>query len=175
ALTLYNEQADRAQAQAERVARSRPLQRALEHRDRRALRRIVAGKALYVVGARGLQAGSTPVLAARLPVDVVTRTKHLGEVVATVPLDNTLIERLRSRAAFASGDLLVLLEGTRIAASAPPLRGTAPVAAGRSATVSLAGTRYRAFVAPGLPGAPSARLAVLTRQGLVDGGAARAR
>jgi diguanylate cyclase (GGDEF)-like protein len=175
ALTLYDEQADRAQAQAERVARSRPLQRALEHHDRRALRRIVAGTPLYVMGAGRLRVGSPPVLAAHLPVDVVTRTKHLGEVVATVPLDKTLIERLRSRAAFASGDVLVLLEGTRIAASAPSLRGNVPVAAGRSATVSVAGTRYRAFVAPGLPGVPSARLAVLTRKSLIDAADARTR
>ena len=35
ALALYAEQADRAQAQAEQLARSRPLQRALERRDRR--------------------------------------------------------------------------------------------------------------------------------------------
>src|ERR1700749_5001399 len=47
-LTLFDEQANRAQAQAERIARSRPLQRALERHDRRALRRIVSGKSLYV-------------------------------------------------------------------------------------------------------------------------------
>ncbi|HJQ73475.1 MAG TPA: hypothetical protein VJ814_01220, partial [Gaiellaceae bacterium] len=44
ALTLYQEQTGRAQAEAERLARSRPLQRALRHRDRRALLRILAGK-----------------------------------------------------------------------------------------------------------------------------------
>src|ERR1700756_4617859 len=49
ALALYTEQADRAQAQAERLARSRPLQRALERRDRRALRQLLAGRpSLYV-------------------------------------------------------------------------------------------------------------------------------
>ena len=53
ALALYAEQADRAQARAEQLARSRPLQRALERRDRRALQRIVAGRpSLYVVGRR---------------------------------------------------------------------------------------------------------------------------
>src|ERR1700749_1359795 len=38
ALVLYAEQADRAQAQAEQLARPRPLQLALERRDRGALR-----------------------------------------------------------------------------------------------------------------------------------------
>jgi diguanylate cyclase (GGDEF)-like protein len=176
ALTLYDEQADRAQARAEVVARSPSLQRALVLRDRRALRRIVADTPLYVVGSGRLRAGSAPPgFAARLPVDVVAGTKRLGEVVASVPLDPGLIERLRSRAAFASGDVLVLLDGTRIAAAAPSLRGRVPLASGRSATISLSGTRYRAFVAPGLSGVPSARLAVLTPQALVVAANARSR
>jgi diguanylate cyclase (GGDEF)-like protein len=175
ALTLYDEQADRAQAHAERVARSRSLQRALGRHDRRALRRIVFGRSLYVVGSGGLRVGSAPALAARLPVYVVSGTKRLGEVVATIPLDSGLMQRLRRRAAFASGDVLVLLEGTRIAASAPALRGSVPLAAGRSATVSVSGTRYRAFVAPPLPGVPSARLAVLTKKALIDAADARTR
>ncbi len=176
ALALYAEQADRAQAQAERVARSRPLQRALERRDRRTLRRIVAGTpSLYVVGTGGLRAGSAPRLAARFPVDVVTGARRLGEVVATVSLDAGLVARLRRGAAFGSGDVLVLLEGSRIAASFPPLHGDVPLAAGRSGTVRVGGTPYRAFVAPALPRAPTARLAVLTRKAVIDAAGARTR
>jgi diguanylate cyclase (GGDEF)-like protein len=176
ALALYAEHADRAQAQAEQLARSRPLQRALERRERRTLRRIVAGKpSLYVVGTGGLRAGSAPPLAARFPVDVVTGTHRLGEVVATVPLDGRLVDRLRRGAAFAAGDVLVLLEGSRIVASSPSLRGHVPVAAGRSATVRAGGTRYRAFVAPALPRVPEARLAVLTPKQLIDAADARTR
>ncbi|MGZ4403775.1 MAG: diguanylate cyclase, partial [Gaiellaceae bacterium] len=170
------EQADRAQAQAQRLARSRPLQRALARRDRRALRQLVAGRpSLYVVGTDGLRAGSAPPLAARFPVDVVTGTQRLGEVVATIPLDGRLVERLRRGAAFDPGDVLVLLEGPRIAASSPSLRGQVDVAAGQSATVRVAGTPYRAFVAPGLPRVPGARLAVLTRKALIDAAGARTR
>lgn len=176
ALTLYGEEADRAQAQAERVARSRPLQRALERRDGRALRRILAHQpSLYVTGAGGLHVGVTPSLAARLPVDVVSGTRRLGEVVATIPLDGALVDRLRRGVALESGDALVLLDGARIAASSPSLHGCISVAAGRSATVRVGGTRYRAFVAPALRGAPAARLAVLTRKALVDAADARTR
>ena len=152
ALALYAEQADRAQAQAEQFARSRPLQRALERRDRRALRRIVAGEpSLYVVGAGGLRAGAVPRLAARFPVDVVTGTHRLGEVVATIPLDVGLVARLRQGAAFDSGDVLVLLEGIADRGVVAAAERTRPVPAGRSATISVGGTRYRAFVAPALP------------------------
>jgi diguanylate cyclase (GGDEF)-like protein len=176
ALALYAEQADRAQAQAQRFARSRPLQRALERRDRRALRQMLAGRpSLYVVGTGGLRAGSAPRLAARFPVDVVTGTRRLGEVVATIPLDGRLVERLRREAAFDSGDVLVLLEGKRIAVSSPLLRGQVDVAAGQSATVRVAGTPYRTFVAPGLPRVPGVRLAVLTRKALIDAADARIR
>ena len=176
ALALYAGRADRAQERAQQLASSRSLQRALEHRDRRELRRIVGAKpSLYVVGSRGLRAGAAPPHAARFPVDVVTGTHRVGQVVATIPLDSRLVSDLRQRAAFYSGDALVLLEGTRIAAASPFVSGQVPVPAGRSATVRLAGTPYRAFVAPELPSAPRTRLAVLTREALIDAADARTR
>jgi diguanylate cyclase (GGDEF)-like protein len=176
ALVLYQEQAQRAQGRAERIARSTSLQRALERHDRRALRRILAGKpSLYVVGADGLRVGAAPRLAARFPVDIVTGTHRLGEVVGTVPLDRVLITRLHRGAAFEARDVLVLLAGTRIAVASPPVRGNVNLAPGRSATVSVAGTRYRTFIAPDLPGVPSARLAVLTPKAVIDAADARTR
>jgi diguanylate cyclase (GGDEF)-like protein len=176
ALALYSEQASRAQAQAERVARSRPLQRALERHDPRALRRILAGRrSLYVVGPGGIRVGDSPRLAARIRVDVVAGSRRLGEVVATIPLDGRLVEVLRRGAVLDSGDVLVLLEGSRIVASWPSLHGRVPVAAGRAATVEVADTRYRAFVAPALPDVSTARLAVLTRKASIDAADARAR
>jgi diguanylate cyclase (GGDEF)-like protein len=176
ALALYAERADRAQARAEQLARFRPLQSALGRRDRRRLRQIVAGEpSLYVVGTGGLRVGSPPRLAARLPVDVVAGTHRLGEVVATIPLDSSLVGSLRREAAFVPGDALALLEGSRIVASSPSLRGHVPLATGKSATVSVGGTRFRAFVAPALPRAPTVRLAVLTREALIDAADARTR
>ena len=176
ALALYAGRAGRAQEQAEQVARSRSLQRALEGRDLRRLRRIVAGRpSLYVVGARGLRAGSAPLSAARFPVEVVSGRHHLGEVVATVPLDRRLVSALRQEAAFDSGDVLALLDGPRIVAASPSVTGQVPVAAGQSATVEVAGTRYRAFVAPALRNVPGTRLAVLTREAVIAAANARTR
>jgi diguanylate cyclase (GGDEF)-like protein len=176
ALALYAERSDHAQARAEQLARSAPLQRALGRRDRRELQRIIADEpSLYVVGPGGLRVGSAPPLAARLPVDVVAGTHNLGAVVATIPLDRALVESLRRGAAFASADVLALLEGSRIVASSSSLRGDVPVAAGQSATVRVGDTRYRAFVAPALQRAPAARLAVLTRESLISAADARTR
>jgi diguanylate cyclase (GGDEF)-like protein len=175
ALTLYAEQSDRAQARAERVARSGSLQRALEHRNRRALRRILAQRpSLYVIGS-GLHVGTVAPLSARLPVDVFAGTRRLGAVVATIRLDDRFVERVRSGAAFDSGDVLVLLDGTRIAASSPSVHGDIGVESGRSAPVEVGGNRYRAFAAPALPGVPRVRLAVLTRQAVIDAADARTR
>ena len=59
--------------------------------------------------------------------------------------------------------------------SFPSLHGQVPVSAGRSATVRVGGTPYRAFVAPALREAPSARLGVLTRKAAIDAADARTR
>lgn len=176
ALTLYQERADRAQAEAQRLARSRPLQRALEQHDRPALQEILMHQpSLYVVGSAGLRAGARPRFAARLPVDVVSGARRLGEVVAAVSLDVRLVDALRRGAAFDSGDVLVLLEGTRIVASAPSLHGRAAVVAGRSVTVRVAGTRFRALATPALPEVPTARLAVLTPSAQIEAADSRTR
>ena len=176
ALTLFQEQEDRAEVTAEQAARSRPLQLALERRDRRALQRILARTpTLYVVGPRGLRAGRPVGLAARLPVGVVTGTHRLGEVVATVAIDPGLVGRLRRNAGFDSTDVVVLLAGSRIVASSPPLQGQVGVNATEDSTVSLAGVRYRALATPGLPGLSGARLAVLTPKRVIDAADMRTR
>ena len=176
ALTLYQEREDRAQAVAQQVARSRLLQLALERRDGAALQRILASTpSLYVVGRHGLHAGRRPRLAGRLPVDVVTGRHRLGQVVATVPLDFSLVARLHRDAAFDSTDALVLLQGRRIVASSPMLQGHIGVNASRESTVQLDGVRYRALATPGLPGLAGARLAVLTPKRVIDAADMRTR
>jgi diguanylate cyclase (GGDEF)-like protein len=176
ALTIYQERVDRAERLAERFARSPALQLALVRHDRGSLRRILAKvPTLYVVGADGLRAGIVPALAARLPVDVVAGSRRLGEVVATVPVNPRFAKSLRAGAAFGSADVLALLAGTRIVASSPALHGNVEVAAGRSATVGLAGRRYRALAGPSLPALPEVRLAALTSQVRIDAADARTR
>jgi diguanylate cyclase (GGDEF)-like protein len=140
------------------------------------LRRILARTPeLYVVGPRGLRVGRVPRLAARLPVDVVTGTRRLGAVVGSVPLDLGFVARLRRSAAFDSTDALVLLEGSRIVVSSPPLQGQVGVNANRGSTVRLAGARYRTLATPGLPGLSNTRLAVLTPQRVIDAADMRTR
>jgi diguanylate cyclase (GGDEF)-like protein len=176
ALTLYQERVDRAQSLAERVARSRSLQLALARHDRSGLRRILdRAPSLYVADSGGLHFGSPPALAARVPVDVVTGSRRLGEVVATVPVDGRLVESLRRGAGLDSTDVLAALEGTRIVAATFSLHGAVAVGAGRSATVRVEGKRYRTLAGPALPGVPQVRLAVLTSQSVIDAADARTR
>jgi len=176
ALTLYQERAERAQARAGRVASSRKVQRALERHDGRTLRQTLAHRpGLYVVGTGGFRVGNVAPLAAKVPVAVVAGSRRLGKVVATIPLDGRLVEGLRRGAAFDSGDVLAVLDGTRIAASVPSLRGRLTIQSGRSVAVEVAGTRYSAFAAPALPGVPTVRLAVLTKKSMIDAADARTR
>jgi diguanylate cyclase (GGDEF)-like protein len=60
-------------------------------------------------------------------------------------------------------------------AATSSLRGTVAVGAGRSATVRVAGKRYRALAGPALPDLPQVRLAVLTSQSLIDAAGAQTR
>jgi diguanylate cyclase (GGDEF)-like protein len=174
--TLYQQQVDRAQRLAEGLARSRSLQLALERHDRGALRQILTRTpSLYVVGADGVRTGIVPRLATRLSVDVVTGSRRLGEVVATVPVDIRLVHSLRVGASLDSADILAVIEGTRIVASSPSLRGQVGVEAGRSATVRIAGRRYRTLAGPALSALPEVRLAVLTSQNVIDAADARTR
>jgi diguanylate cyclase (GGDEF)-like protein len=176
ALTLYQERVGRAQARAGRVASSRKVQRALERHDGRTLRQTLAHRpGLYVVGTGSFRVGNVAPLAAKVPVAVVAGSRRLGKVVATIPLDGRLVEGLRRGAAFDSGDVLAVLDGTRIAASVPSLRGRLTIQSGRSAAVEVAGTRYSAFAAPALRGVPTVRLAVLTKKSMIDAADARTR
>ncbi|GEM_PF-464616 len=177
ALAVYQDRLTRLEAAAERLASSRPLRRALEQRDRRTLGGLVTARpSLSVVGPAGaLLAGRPAGLAARLPVEVLAGTRRLGEVVASLPLDDRLLARLRREAALQPGEALVLLDRARVVAASPPLRGRIETQPGASATVRIAGSRYRVLSAPALPGLPHVRLAVLTAVSQIDAADARTR
>ena len=62
----------------------------------------------------------------------------------------------------------MILNGTRVVASLPPLGGSLAGALGQARTVSVGGDRYRAIVAPALADGPSVRFALLRPQSLID-------
>ncbi|HEY2073782.1 MAG TPA: diguanylate cyclase [Gaiellaceae bacterium] len=163
ALAAYQERADAAQTAASRLARDRAFQVALQRRDRSAVQALLTP--MLSVRAGGFHVGRVAQLAVRREADVITTNGLAGVVVASIPLDRAFVAQMRRNAALPASDRLVLLNGDRILAASPPIAGTVTLAAGRIAVVRVDGTRYRALVAPPLPGVS---LAVLTPQSAID-------
>jgi diguanylate cyclase (GGDEF)-like protein len=175
ALTAYQQRVALDQAAAEQLARLRAFQLDLERRDRPRLGGLLRDSPdLSVVGPGGLRVGHSPPLAVRSTVDVVTRAGRIGAVVASLPLDDALVASLRAGAGLDPSDVLALVDGNRIVASAPFARGGVALNAGRTATVAVGDRRYRVLVAPALPGT-QASLAVLSPQSLIDAADSTAR
>ena len=172
ALAGYAERADAAQAAAARLAHNSAFQVALQRRNAAAVAALLKGSPSLSVHAGTFRVGRAPALAVHREADVITRNGLAGVVVASVRLDQAFVAGLRVHAGLAKDDRLLLLAGDRIVAASPPLAGEVHLAAGRIAVVRVAGTRYRALVAPPLPGVS---LAVLTPQSVVDAADARSR
>jgi diguanylate cyclase (GGDEF)-like protein len=168
-LTSYQNRLDTAQQEANALARAPVFQAELRRRDLPALvhlRRDAPN--VSVTGVGGLRVGRPPAFAATRQVAVVTRDGLVGTVTIAVPFDVSLVTALRSRAALSSADVLVILHGTRVVASLPPVDGSLASALGQTRTVSVGGDRYRAIVAPALADGPSVRFALLSPQSLID-------
>jgi diguanylate cyclase (GGDEF)-like protein len=97
----------------------------------------------------------------------VTRSGRIGTIVASLPLDDALVAALRAGAGLDPSDVLALVDGSRIVASDPFVRGEVALPVGRTATVAVGGHGYRVLVAPTLPGT-EASFAVLSPQSLID-------
>ena len=84
-----------ADARAGSLAASPALQRAVLRRDRAAVRRLTRGRPdIAVYAGTKLLAGHVPAAAVTRTVRVIARSKSIGRVVAVIPVDSTLLERL---------------------------------------------------------------------------------
>jgi diguanylate cyclase (GGDEF)-like protein len=175
ALAGYQQRVDAAAGAAARLARDRPFQVALQKRDTRTIAALLAHHPGLTVRSGAFHVGTAPRLAVRRETAVITTKGLAGIVVASVPLDRTLVDALRSGAGLDPADRLALLDGGRIVAASPPLAGSIALSAGRIAEVRVAGVRYRTLVAPPVSGAAGVTFAVLTPQSSIDASNAAAR
>jgi two-component system cell cycle response regulator len=147
-LAAYQEALGSADAAAARLARRPAFQRALLARDRVALERMLAGNPqLSVEAPGGFRVGHRDANAATRQVAVVGPAGARGAVVASVPLDAALVNRLEARSGLEADDHVVVVEKGRVVAGPPGVRGAFQFGAGKTRIVRLSGMNYRALVA----------------------------
>jgi len=170
ALTTYQAQLDTTQATASRFAGRPDLQRLLERRNRDGLARLLVNHPnVEIVLPGGIRVGAPPpALSARRSARVLVKRGLVGTVVAYLPTDAQLAERLRAGSGFQLGDAIAFLHFSQITESAPPIEGRVSLTAGVLGSTTVGGVGYRVLVANTADGFAGERIAVLSPQSLID-------
>ena len=169
ALAAYQDDLVAADAVAGALARNPAFQRALIHRDRAAIARLLKGRPHLSVVANGFQVGRRDPTAARRQVAVVGQGGTRGAVVASVPLDEALVSRLEGRSGLDTDEHILLIEDRRVVAGPTDTLGARfDALRGKTHTLTFAGKRYRTLVAETLTEVPSATIGVISPQTRID-------
>jgi diguanylate cyclase (GGDEF)-like protein len=168
-----NARVARARAEAESLARSSRVQRALAARDRNELAAVTrtAPDPVVLRTSGNLQVGREVDGAIRRS----ARVKGIGEVTAFVPLDDELLRRIERPGDVGAGILLVLVRGGTIVAGPPNLKGERLSPPARGAERAVAGERYRAIGTSVLTAPQATELGALLPRSLVDSSGGRRR
>jgi diguanylate cyclase (GGDEF)-like protein len=142
-----------AQSRAERVAGSPAVQQALAEKDRVAAERIAQTEGdIGLVADDELLAGEDDWAASRV-VDVVDDDGEVvGRVVAGVPLDDELAERLAQAAGLLDMDVLALSDDGALLGSSGQLPANAAIPTGEHGTTDQGGESWRYVSTPLLEG-----------------------
>jgi diguanylate cyclase (GGDEF)-like protein len=174
-LANLQEELDRAERRARRVAASPSLHRALAARDGEALERFVAGKPNVRITAPGLEAGRD-VPGADAQVEVTGAKGRLGWVIVTVPFDRGLAQRLARSAGLAHEDQIAVVAGGRIVNVPGNARALSERLGYDGFTAALGGKRYRVLGSDAVAaGTDGLAVAVITPQARLEQAQALAR
>ena len=169
ALATYQDELIAADAAAARLARNPAFQRALVHRDRAALQALLGKRShLSVQTSDGFRVGKRDPTAASREIAVVGPARTRGEVIASLPLDRGLVDRLEARSGLDNAEHVVLIESGRIVSGPPGVTGHIGILPGKTHTVTLSAMRYRMLVAPTLNEQRSATIGVISPQTRID-------
>jgi len=164
-IAAYQQELGTAGRTASALARSRVFQDALIDHDRRELQRILQGEPfLRVEVDESFRVGKIWPGAAERRVVVIGPVgveAELGTIVASVPLDDALAERLRERSGLRDGERVVLIRDGKILAG-PRLGGALALPTREPSAVRIGGTDFRALAANTDGGGRTATIAVLT-------------
>jgi diguanylate cyclase (GGDEF)-like protein len=165
----YEAELENAANAASALARDPQFQRALVSRDRAALARLVRRHPFLTISAgSGFRVGHPVGNATTRQVAVVGPLGVRGQVIASVPLDATLVQRLASRTGVDSKDHVVLLRNGAVIAGLPAVGDRVRLAPGATGTVRLGGTRYRALIAGKVGSRPATALGIASSQRAID-------
>ena len=168
-LAAYQEALGSADEAAGRLAREPSFQRALLARDRASLESMLKDKPeLAVEAPGGFRVGKRHPTAATRQVAVVGPGGASGVVIASVPLDQALVNRLETRSGLETSDHVLLVEDGQIVAGPHGVGGRIDLGSGKTRMVSLSGTKYRALAAGTIKERPRTTLGVISPQSLID-------
>src|SRR3954469_24066852 len=148
ALATYQDELRGADIAAARLARNATFQRALIRRDRATIRRLLSGnRNLSVQAGERFAVGRLDPNAATRQVAVVGANGTRGAVIAAVPLDNTLAERLEGRSGLDADEHVILIEDQRVLAGPKvSVGGRVDELPDKTHMLTFGGTRYRALI-----------------------------
>ena len=99
---------------------------------------------------------------------VTTDGRLLGRVIASLPLDQALADRLRASAGLRPGQGLALVEDGRVVAASPGLGGRLELPLDRPRVISIGGTEFRALATKTSTSDTGPLLAVLSPQEWIE-------
>ena len=161
-LAAYQEALGSADAAAGQLAHKPAFQRALLARNRAALETHAARASshLSVEAPGGFQRRQArPDGGDAAGGGCRARTARTGQSIASVPLDDALVRRLETRSGLENYDHVVLIQNGRIVAGPPGVSGSVDVHSGKTRTISLDKTSYRASSPARSGNAPTRRSA----------------
>ena len=169
AVAAYEDERGDAAAAAQTLARNPAFQRALAASNRARLERFLSASPLLRLElADGTVLGKGVAAAGETRVSLVGPEIEAAVLVAAVPLDDALVERLRARSGLTPPDQIALVaaDGTVRSGSGATLSGSFDAVPARVGRATVGGRDYRAVgvrVAPG----NAARLAVATPESAI--------
>ena len=162
-LASYDRRVEQLRLLARLVASRPDVQRGLRSGSVRGLPRDVR-----VIGPHRLAVGQPATLVASQTIHVRTGHGVLGSLIALLPLDRSLLRKLRLESGLARGDRIVFLPRS-------PGGGLHTLVPGRPLAVSVAGSRYRALATGPLAEQPKVQIAVLAPADAIAAEAAKSR
>jgi diguanylate cyclase (GGDEF)-like protein len=168
-LASYKDELERGDNQAQALAANGRFQRALQRRDERTLRRLLASHPDVRLQSSFLNVGPAKTIGTTSGVRVdAPDGSPLGTVSAGVPLSNSTTSALSDRSGLGKPDRLIVVVDGIVAAGPSVFRGKHVVAPLHARTIELAGTRFRALATSPQRHQSRIALALVTPQRKID-------